>query len=75
MFIVYLYALLNIFVAIVTISAEHEYEKMTTDVPTGDLEFYKRPEPNPVGVWIMFPIAFLIYKVWILFCRTINMFC
>ncbi len=72
MFIFYFYILFNIFVALVTISAEREYEKLTADVPIGDLEFYKRPEPTPVVVWIMFPIAFLIYKAWVLFCKVIN---
>ena len=65
-----IYILLNIFVAIGTISAARNYENATADVPIGDLEFYEKP--NPIWVWVLFPIAFLIYKAWSLFCQVMN---
>ena len=72
MLVVYFYIFLNIIVAFVTISVERDYEIATADVPIGDLEFYKKPEPNPVWLWIIFPVAFLIYKSWVLFCKIVN---
>ena len=62
---------ISIMVGMAVIRHEKEVEEYMFSIPSGDL-CYHEPNHTPVAVYVIFPIAFVMFKAYVLVCRIAN---